>query len=314
MNPAPPFPLPAPILDTHVQPGDGRARPFEAVAFRTPNYAPAARLLDSCARVGLPLTLHTIPAIHRSVSARGTDDPATTKPNLIHAALERRRRPILYLDADVVFREAPTLLERIVAGGHDLALYNWAADEHTDAFRPLVLELPDGPSRHRFFRFANAFDHFDPAQLVTSGAVQLWGDSGGARALLAAWQRAILEFPEASDDACLDFAFNNPEPERPPVRPFWLPKAYVRYPWWIYARPVIDHPDWPAHGHHKPIEASGGRRHFHADRARFRTEVRLFPRGAVIDTQERLVLEPGPQGLRPVSPTDQNFWITPPAS
>jgi len=122
-----------------------------------------------------------------------------------------------------------------------------------------------------------------------------------------------MRFPGCADDHCLDFAFNNGGSRIPGLRPFWLPKAYARCPWWIYVKPVVDHPDFPADsaGFKLIPEAPDAMRFFEA-RAE-RTEGR-FPETCVIDVRERRMYEYVDGRLISLGPTELQFWVQPGAS
>jgi len=113
--------------------------------------------------------------------------------------------------------------------------------------------------------------------------------------LLNAWFQTIQEFPGAPDDHCLDRAFNIRRPMGRDWRWAWLDKAYARYLWWIYVRPVIDHPQFPEKGDPAAAKIMGtadNSLRWNKERAELRTEGRLFPRDAIIDAEQRLILRP----------------------
>ena len=128
--------------------------------------------------------------------------------------------------------------------------------------------------------------------------------------LLREWQHTVINFPGSADDECLDFAFNNLGPRAQGVKTRWLPKAYARIGWWIYAKPVINHAGPPnAENVFVTLKDPAGRKRVYLDRTVKRTEVRLFPRDCIIDTQRRIVYRIVGNDLVSISPTDQNFWL-----
>jgi hypothetical protein len=203
--------------------------------FTAPYRGMAERLVASVERFSLTHALFEAPQVHRSISPQGGDDPAYSKPRFIRAALERFSRPVLYVDADMVFRQQPALIAELCAQDCDFAIYNWLADGRNDAW------CPDQSGRWRFFF---SVDVESDSQLMASGAVQLWRPTEAALALLSHWEQAIAAHPGAQDDHCLDFAFNHGQ--HPGLNPRWLPKDYCRYAFWPYVEAVIDHPEFPA--------------------------------------------------------------------
>jgi hypothetical protein len=309
-----PHGFPLPIGDLRVykrSSGPGAEQPYLVGAMVTADYAGKAdRLAASCDRLQLAYAIYRVPTVHRSISHRGSADAAFTKANFIHFLLGEHRRPILYVDADCVFAARPELIDTLVAAGTDFAIYNWLADEHTDAFVPVPVNTAGGAARKRFFRFSHSIDYIDPGQLICSGAVQLYGDTERARALLARWQQSVAAFAQSSDDECLDFTFNNLGPEAQGLRVRWLPKAYARYCWWIYEQPVIDHPDMPnAQNRFQPIADPGGRLRFYPERAQLRAAPPRLPRDCIVDTELRLICRPVGKELQPVARTELDFWL-----
>jgi hypothetical protein len=289
------FPLPfagRPAL----QGGDLAAHPaFIVASMFTPSHRDlATRLATSLQQLQLPFVIYEVPTVHRSISPRGTDDLAYTKANFIRSVLGEFHTPVLYIDCDCVFRAEPKRIRALVDEGCDFAVYNWLADEHTDAFRPCSAQISGASAetvRSRLFRIAHAVDWYAPDQLLSSGAVQFHANTAGAWTLLEAWGQTIQEFPGAPDDHCLDYAFNF---RRPVVRNWhWesLDKAYARYQYWIYVRPVIDHPQFPRLPEREEASIEEERR-WRKDNAEVRADARLFPRDAIIDADRRLILRP----------------------
>ena len=58
-----------------------------------------------------------------------------------------------------------------------------------------------------------------------------------------------------------------------------------------------------------PVKDIAGRQRFYSDRLNKRTEVRLFPRDCIVDTEQRTVCRIVNNELVIVSPTDQRFWL-----
>ena len=212
------------------------AASFTVCAMFTPDYRHTAeRLAASLDHLALAYALFEVPQVHRSISPKGGGELDFSKPRFIAAMLEQFAKPVLYVDSDMMFREPPNLISELCAKGCDFAIYNWLSDPVNDAWRP------DEVGRWHFFF---SIDVASNTQLMASGAVQLWRGAAAAHALLGHWEQRLTENPGAQDDHCLDAAFNYGNV--PGLNPSWLPKAYCRYAFWPYVRPVIDHPEFPA--------------------------------------------------------------------
>jgi hypothetical protein len=307
-----PFPLP---FNSVRQIGRDRGAAYIVATMFTASYAKKAeRLADSCEKFGLLYALHEVPAIHRSIHSLGADDLAYTKANFIHHLMGLYRKPVLYLDADCEFVAEPDFISELVGSGCDFAIYNWLADECTDAFIPVELGVgPDGPPiKNRFFRYFRSIDWFSTSQLICSGCVQLYGNSELARQLLSEWHRAITMFPGTSDDSCLTFAFNNRNPPLGALNVRWLPKAYARISWWIYEKPVINHRELPQlvskFRNFDDID-TGERRIWYPSAAELKTITGPFPRDCIIDAERGVFGKIVGDQLVTIGITDRTFWI-----
>lgn len=316
MNRANAFPIP---FKSHRTIGGAKDGSYVIGAMFTASYTEKAeRLAASCDKFGLTYVLHEVPTVHRSISAQGTDDLAYTKPNFIRHMLATHKRPVLYLDADCEFVSEPALIDQLVSSGCDFAIYNWYADEYTDRFIPVELNLcaHEPPIRNRFYRFAGSVDWYTNSQLGCSGLVQFYRNSNAARALLSKWHRTIATFPGCADDEALTFAFNNLTRRSwlywlLKVR--WLPKSYARIPYWIYCKPVINHPDpyipGQSSGSFSAIKDPKGRRAVYKSAMERRKPTLLFPRDCIIDTEKHMVCKLVEGQLVPIGPSAQNFWL-----
>ena len=268
----------------------------------TRDYAPLAeRLVSSLRPLGLAHALFEVPTVHRSISLRGSADTTYTKANFLWHVLALTQRTVLYVDADCVVRKTPELVVRLTKAGCDLATVNWLAPERNDAYVPAPLPANAQPNGGppRYYRYAYHVDAVSEEQLLCSGAVQLWGNTEAARGLLEAWFGTIAAHPGVPDDECMNFTFNNPGPWRAALRPCWLPKSYVRYPWWIFDEPVIDHPDIPYQGAWRDVADPLGRRSYYPERAAVRTAPPFIPRDRVIDVQTGVLFRLDRQRLVP---------------
>jgi tetratricopeptide (TPR) repeat protein len=267
---------------------------FVAAAMMTPSYAHfGERLAASCRAHAVPLALFAVPGVHRSISAAGIEDLRYTKANFVHFLLERYGRPVLYLDVDCEIVQQPVLFQELLTGQVDFAIFNWFAAEHTEAYIPAAVDGGDAqrPSEHRFYRFSHSIDVMSDTQLFCSGAVQWYNNTESARHLLKTWQGVIERAPGRADDKCLDLAFNNYPADAPRLKTSWLDKRYARIAWWIYERPVIDHPEFPGTGAgFAQLEAVDGQPRFHMDGLRQTDVTPVFPKDCLIDSETRTLL------------------------
>lgn len=293
-------PQPLRVIGPEIAP----AAPFVVAGFFTHDYtARAERLARSCAATGVAFALHEVAAVHRSISPRGRSEGGLSKPDFILDALERFRRPVLYVDIDCVLRAYPVLVERLLAGGADVALYNWLADADTEAFMPVEIECEGRVSRGRYYAYSHRMDLHSRDQLICSGCTQVYADSEPARTLLQGWRQVIAARPDCSDDACLNLAYNNLAGS---VVADWLPKAYARCSWWIFTAPVIDHPDPRINTDDQfaPLDqfgaVAGATSPWRARPGRPLPTSGCFPELTVLDVLERRVFELDDGRLRPV--------------
>jgi hypothetical protein len=296
------------------RPGIETAR-YVVGAMMTPSHVRfGERLLDSCRAHSLPLALFEAPFIHRSVSPRGTEDLRYTKANFVHFLLERFQRPVLYMDADCVVAQQPTRVDDLLAAEVDFAIFNWLAEEHTESYIRADITLQDGPvertTHDRFYRFSHSIDWMSQTQLLGSGAVQWYNNTDAARRLLAHWQAVVEMSPRSADDKCLDFAFNNYPRQDPPLTAAWLDKSYARYAWWIYQRPVIDHPDFPYSGQgFAPLDELHGKPRIRVHSLQKRNVDYVFPKDCLIDSQTRTLLRLHRGVWHPVGPVGVPLWL-----
>jgi hypothetical protein len=306
-------PFPLPFRSLRVISGAG-SKPFLVGAMFTDRYATqAARLAASCEKFSVPYALHEVPTVHSSISTRGSDDLSFTKPNFIHHLLRAHKKPVLYLDADCELAAEPDLLTELTQSGCDFAVYNWLADEYTDMFKPVTFPI-DGcpPAERRFFRFAGSVDWYSKTQLRCSGLAQFYRNSLAARSLLRSWHKTIAAYPGSADDHCLDFTYNNlAKWRRWFLKSRWLPKSYARIAFWIYAEPVINHPEYPTKNDQflKIKDPTGRRKQFYGSSIEKREVVPLFPRDHILDIQESLLCKLVDGKLVPVERTQERFWI-----
>ena len=234
---------------------------FIVASMYTPGYTKAEKLAESCRQRRIPHIICEVPSIHNSLSSQGEKyDFRFSKPNFIHAACQYARqhypdiRNCFYMDSDVYFTDTPD--ETLTEFDADWGIYNWAGDpEPCHGYKP-VREI-GGP-----WKISHGQVGYNPSTLFCSGTVIVVDiNSSLAENLLRSWQYHIrifsyfvnAETPNvAAEDQILDLVWNNNLLEdKEQIRSVWLPKRYVRFPWWPWVKPIIKHPDW-AHDHKRP--------------------------------------------------------------
>jgi hypothetical protein len=313
-----PHDLPRPFESLRTISG-GAERSYVIGALFTASYSEkAARLAASCERLALPYVMHEVSAVHRSIGSRGVDDLSYTKPNFIHHLLAKHRKPILYVDADCEMISEPGLIDQLVRDGCDFAIYNKYADrEYTPTFARTEVRLSadQPPVRDRFLRYFKQGETrwYTTSQLKCFGCVQLYRNSLAARALLSKWQRALADFPGSGDDRCLDFAFNNLSRRSWRtwrLKTHWLPAAYARLPYWIFTRPIINHPDFPgSYAKFIPIQDPRGRKEYYLSAMTPRNPVGHLQDDCIIDTEQHRLYRLVDDRLTPFEPLSQTLWI-----
>lgn len=190
------FPSPMKFLGTS---SGGKDGPYVIGAMFSAAYSEKAkRLAASCERFALPYVIHEVPTVHRSISLRGSDDLAYTKPNFIRHLLATHGKPVLYLDADCEFVSEPDLIKDLIGSRCDFSIHNGCAEEYTDMYVPLPLRLQsDGPViRNRFYRYGGSF------QPVLEDSVDLLG----SRSIMGEYDsRTCFAQTLASSHRCLSW-------------------------------------------------------------------------------------------------------------
>ena len=291
------------------------AAPYVVGAMMTPSHARfGERLSASCRAHSLPLALFEVPLVHRSISPLGAEDLRYTKANFVQFLLERYQCPVLYMDVDCVVAQQPTCVDDLLAEQVDFAIFNWLAEEHTESYIRADIAVRDGlgerATHDRFYRFSHSIDWMSQTQLLGSGAVQWYHNTDAARKLLEHWQGVIELSPCSADDKCLDLAFNNYPSHDPQLTAAWLDKSYARYAWWIYQRPVIDHPEFPYSGEgFTPLGELAGKPRIRLNELQRRTVDYVFPKDCLIDTHTRTLLRLEGGRWRPTGTVAVPLWL-----
>jgi hypothetical protein len=280
---------------------------FCVAAMFTENHrAYADRLKASLDLVNLNYSLYQVPEVHCSISPNGTNDITFSKPNFIKNVIDELKCSILYVDADVVVREFPTAIADASQKGVDLAIYNWLADKTTYAYAPVTMMYDGIEEKDRFYKLSNAMHLFDMNQLSCSGAVQYYCNSNRATNLLASWLDATSQYANVADDQLLDYAFNFCTNDLGVVAN-WLDKAYCRYPWWIYVRPIIDHPQFPSTDNLRNLFERTGKQRFRLEQCQTISSQPPFPNDALIDVKKKQLLQRS-SGYWMVTPINRQLW------
>jgi len=274
----------------------------------------AERLVESCRQHNLPHVVYEVPTIHQSISPKGTADPCFTKANFIYYLLETYKTPVLYIDVDCYIAEYPEKIENLIQDNIDFAIYNWLADKHTESYCPQAITLTIDNESHtykdRFYRYSHSIDHYSTDQLICSGIAQFYNNTDAARVLLGKWHNAIMENPGSADDKCLGYTFNNCITDDDNLRVAWLDKAYSRYAWWIYERPVINHPETPYGGDEfKPLSLPKGKKYYYLERTEKLAADYIFPQDCLIDTETRQLLKMQDGRFVPWKSLNIKLWL-----
>lgn len=233
----------------------------------------ADRLENSINKFNLNRVFFEIPDIHRSISTKGSLNSAFTKPNIILNSIELYNKSIIYIDSDCIITKYPYLFDFLSNEDYDLALFNWLYCQDNSAYRPNEKILNE-------YSFSHSIDFNSHSELICSGAVQYWGRSSYSVNLLKFWQFIIQSNQLCPDDHALDFSYNNFQ-YKDSMKFFWLPKSYVRYGWWIFDNPTINHPDIPYSGEDfKSLDFFNGKSRINLDKLtpKMLTEKIIFQR------------------------------------
>lgn len=217
---------------------------FIIISFFTESYIDKAnRLIKSLNNFDLSYKIFKIPNIHFSKSIKGINDISFCQPNLILNCIDNFNSSVLYVDVDMVFKEKPKEIFYIEKNKIDFAVYNWFEDKDNDAFQPVKATI--NGKIYTFYKRTHSIDYFNDSvtQLYSSGGVSFHSKSKLSKKILNEWKKNISLYPKSPDDQTLDYTFNNIKDNLKNIKTYWLDKSYCRCKFWIFTKPVIDHPD-----------------------------------------------------------------------
>lgn len=260
--------------------------PFVVVSMFTASHRKHAdRLRKSLIKQKLNYAIYETPSVHASISTKGNDDLRFCKPSFILAILDALQCPVLYVDTDVVFESFPEQIVDAVDQKADFAVFNWLASDFAYVYVPSVELTKD----QKIFHLGAGVYRNSTDQVLASGMTQFYNDTPRARALLHAWRSQIERYPRVADDELLDAAFNKTVSEKP--NSIWLDAEYCRYPFFIFTKPIIDHPDRPAdYSYARSYEAATGADRYDVAKTTPKSPPPV-PSGLHIDALNRLVFD-----------------------
>ena len=317
-HPAPEYVAPLPLesqdlFETWAPPEAVERWGFIIAAFCTQNLkAKADTLRRSLQQFGMPHTFQEVSTVHPTLSARGVGGPEITKPNFIHAMLDRHQLPVLYMDCDLVVVDEPVHVQEALRGGYDWGICNFLAAETFAVHNP----LPGESTRYSLTVNCDGVRFLTREQLHSNGAINFWSNKDGARKVLRRWHQELVFYANAisfqvtsdpakgvgvwtvAEDQVLDWLWNNRsklyQGELLDVKPYWLPLSYARMPIWSFVAPIVDHPDYISQGPRMMVAAHRGTRKSHYDNSSpQKTWAALMalgvPRGCVVlDMEKRM--------------------------
>lgn len=180
-------------------------------------------LKERCAELRLPLD-----CIKISVpETNGYQIGISYKPVFIEKMLRRWKRPVLYIDCDMLIHRYPHFIE-YTDKQFDFMAFNWNADTRVHA-RSVVSTRPD----------------FDWHTLTSSGGLFYFNYTPNAIKFIKAWQRKMATFSSKADDKLLDICFQETK-ARLWLKYYWFPMEYFYIPQYYSNIPlrkiVISHP------------------------------------------------------------------------
>ena len=270
---------------------------FIVVSFFTKSYKDKAdKLINSLNKFNINYKIFEIPTIHYSKSNKGSDDINYCMPKLIMKALSRFRLPILFIDCDMEIVQKPELFYRLDEKKIDFAIYNWLEDSDNDGYLPLKLNINTSEGKIEKTYFINKvnvklLNHSEKEkQLFSSGAVAYFSNSDLSNKLLKDWYKNIKKYPQLPDDQILDYTFNFTFDKKNKLKIEWLSKNYCRVYWWIFTKPIINHPDNVSHREKDNFYKITGKKRFKIENT-IKRETSKIPSDLIIDINEKKLLK-----------------------
>ena len=270
---------------------------FIVVSFFTKSYKDKAdKLINSLNKFNINYKVFEIPTIHYSKSNKGSDDINYCMPKLIMKALSNFRLPILFIDCDMEIVQKPELFYRLDEKKIDFAIYNWLEDNDNDGYLPLKLNINTSEGKIEKTYFINKvnvklLNHSEKEkQLFSSGAVAYFSNSNLSNKLLKDWYKNIEKYPQLPDDQILDYTFNFTFDKKNKLKIEWLSKNYCRVYWWIFTKPIINHPDNVSHREKDNFYKITGKKRFKIENT-IKRETSKIPSDLIIDIDEKKLLK-----------------------
>ena len=270
---------------------------FIVISFFTKSYKDKAdKLINSLNKFNINYKVFEIPTIHYSKSNKGSDDINYCMPKLIMKALSNFRLPILFIDCDMEIVQKPELFYRLDEKKIDFAIYNWLEDNDNDGYLPLKLNINTSEGKIEKTYFINKvnvklLNHSEKEkQLFSSGAVAYFSNSDLSNKLLKDWYKNIEKYPQLPDDQILDYTFNFTFDKKNKLKIEWLSKNYCRVYWWIFTKPIINHPDNVSHREKDNFYKITGKKRFKIENT-IKRETSKIPSDLIIDINEKKLLK-----------------------
>ena len=270
---------------------------FIVVSFFTKSYKDKAdKLINSLNKFNINYKVFEIPTIHYSKSNKGSDDINYCMPKLIMKTLSSFRLPILFIDCDMEIVQKPELFYRLDEKKIDFAIYNWLEDNDNDGYLPLKLNINSSEGKIEKTYFINKvnvklLNHSEKEkQLFSSGAVAYFSNSDLSNKLLKDWYKNIEKYPQLPDDQILDYTFNFTFDKKNKLKIEWLSKNYCRVYWWIFTKPIINHPDNVSHREKDNFYKITGKKRFKIENT-IKRETSKIPSDLLIDINEKKLLK-----------------------